>query len=67
MELHWIISGERHTQALVQELSKGVLGVLQEEAVVTEGGHGDGHLCQVVQVLQHRALWADTHPKWLSV
>lgn len=56
MELHGVVSGQRHHQALLLELQQGVLGVLQEQTVVAEGGHGDGDLGQEVQVLQHRAL-----------
>lgn len=56
MELHGVVSGQRHHQALLLELQQRVLGVLQEQTVVAEGGHGDGDLGQEVQVLQHRAL-----------
>lgn len=56
VELHGIICGQGHTQAFVQELFERIFGVFQEQAVVAEGGHCNGHLGQVVQVLQHRAL-----------
>ena len=56
MELHRVICGQGDAQALMQELSQGVFGVLQKQAVVAERRHGNGHLGQVVQVLQHRTL-----------
>ncbi|KAG7226860.1 hypothetical protein INR49_022155 [Caranx melampygus] len=58
VELHGVVSGQRHHQAFLVELEQGVLGVLQEQAVVAQRGHGDGDLGQEVQVLQHRALKA---------
>lgn len=36
VELHRVVGGERHTQALVQKLPQRILGVLQEQTVVTE-------------------------------
>lgn len=59
VELHGVVSGQRHTQAFVQEFSEGILGVFQEEAVVAERRHGNWHLGQVVEVLQNRALKKD--------
>ena len=59
VELHGVVSGQRHDQAFLVELQQGVLGVLQEQAVVAEWGHGDWDLCQDVQVLQDRALVVD--------
>lgn len=56
MELHGIICGQGHTQALVQELPQRIFGVFQEQAVVAEWRHCNWHLGQIVQVLQHRAL-----------
>lgn len=56
VELHGVVGGQRHHQAFLVELEQGVLGVLQEQAVVAQRGHGDGELGQEVQVLQHRAL-----------
>lgn len=56
VELHGVVRGQRHTQAFVEELSERVLVVLKEQAVVTERRHGDGHLAQVIQVLQHGTL-----------
>ena len=56
MELHGVICGQRHHQALLVVLKQRILGVLQEETVVTEWGHGNGNLGQEVQVLQHWAL-----------
>ena len=35
VELHGVVSGEGYTKALVQELSQWVLGVFQEQTVVT--------------------------------
>lgn len=56
MELHGVVGGQRNHQALLVELQQGVLGVLQEQAVVAQRGHGDGDLGQEIQILQHRAL-----------
>lgn len=56
VELHGVVGGQRHTQALLQELPERVLGVLQEQAVVAQGGHGDGNLRQVVEILQNWTL-----------
>lgn len=56
VELHGVVGGQRHNQAFLVELQQGVLGVLQEQAVVAERGHGDRDLGQEVEVLQHRAL-----------
>lgn len=57
VELHGVVGGEGHHQAFLVELQQRVLGVFQEQAVVAEGGHGDGDLGQEVEVLQHGALW----------
>lgn len=59
VELHGVVSGQRNHQAFLVELQQGVLGVLQEQAVVAQGGHGDGDLGQEVQVLQHGTLVVD--------
>lgn len=59
MELHGVVSGQRNDEAFLVELQQGILGVLQEQAVVAERGHGDGDLGQEVQILQHRTLQAD--------
>lgn len=59
VELHGVISWQRNHQAFLMELQQWVLGVLQEQAVVAERGHGDGDLGQEVQVLQHGALLAN--------
>lgn len=56
VELHGVVGRQRHTQALLQKLPQGVLGVLQEQAVVAQGGHGDRDLGQVVEVLQNWTL-----------
>lgn len=56
VELHGVVCGQGHTQAFVQELSERIFGVFQEQAVVAEWRHGNWHLGQVVQVLQHGAL-----------
>lgn len=56
MELHGIVCGQGHAQTFVQELSERIFGVFQEQTVVAEWRHGNRHLGQVVQVLQHRAL-----------
>lgn len=40
----------------MQELSQGVFRVFQEQAVVTQWRHRNGHLGQVVQILKHGAL-----------
>lgn len=48
VELHGVVGGQGHTQALVQKLSQGVLGVLQEQAVVAQWRHGNWDLGQVV-------------------
>ena len=56
VELHGVVGGQGDHQALLVELQQGVLGVLQEQAVVAEGGHGHGDLTQEVQVLQHGTL-----------
>lgn len=57
VELHWVISGERHYQALLMELQQWILVIFQEETVVAKRRHGDRDLGQVVQILQDRALW----------
>lgn len=59
MELHGVVSGQRNDKAFLVELQQGILGVLQEQAVVAERGHGDRDLGQEVQILQHRTLQAD--------
>ena len=59
VELHGVISGQGNHQAFLVELQQGVLGVLQEQAVVAQGRHGDGDLGQDVQVLQHRTPVVD--------
>lgn len=56
VELHGIIRGQGHTQTFVEELFEGIFRVLQEKAVVAQRRHGNWHLGQVVQVLQHRTL-----------
>lgn len=56
VELHGVVSGQRHHQAFLVELQQGVLGILQEQAVVAQGRHGNRDLGQEVQVLQHGAL-----------
>lgn len=67
MELHGVVSGQRHAQTLVKELSQRVLRVLQEQAVVAEGGHGDGDLGQVIQVLKDGALRTIKHTRTRSI
>ena len=64
VELHGVVGGQRHHQAFLVELQQGVLGVLQEQAVVAERGHGDGDLGQEVQVLQHRTLAVED--RWIK-
>ena len=64
VELHGVVGGQRHHQAFLVELQQGVLGVLQEQAVVAERGHGDGDLGQEVQVLQHRTLVVED--RWMK-
>lgn len=45
------------------EVKQRILCVLQEEAVVAEGGHSDGNLGKEVQILQHWALqWREELP-----
>ena len=56
VELHGVVGGQGDHQALLVELQQRVLGVLQEQAVVAERGHGDGDLGQEVQVLQDGTL-----------
>lgn len=56
VELHGVVGGQRHTQAFLQKLPERVLGVLQEQAVVAQRGHGDRDLRQVVEILQHWTL-----------
>lgn len=56
VELHGVVSGQRDHQAFLVKLQQGILGILQEQAVVAERGHSDGDLGQEVQVLQHRTL-----------
>lgn len=56
VELQGVVGGERHVEAPGQVLGQGVAMVVEEERVVAEGGHGDAHLRQVVQVLQYRHL-----------
>lgn len=60
VELHGVVGGQRHAQAFLQELPQGVLGVLQEQAVVAEWRHGDRDLRQVVEILQNWALGGGT-------
>lgn len=59
VELHGVVRGQGDHKAFLVELQQGVLGVLQEQAVVAERGHGDGDLGQEVQILQHRTLQVD--------
>lgn len=56
MELHGVVRGQRHHQALLVELQQRVLGIFKEQAVVAERRHGDWDLGQEVQVLKHRTL-----------
>lgn len=56
MELHGVISGQGNNQAFLMELQQRVLGIFQEQAVVTERWHGNGDLSQEVQILEHRTL-----------
>lgn len=56
VELHGVVSGQRDHEAFLVELQQGILGVLQEQAVVAERGHGDGDLGKEVQILQHGTL-----------
>lgn len=56
MELHGVISGQGNHQAFLLELQQRVFGIFQEQAVVTEGRHGNGDLSQEVQILEHRTL-----------
>lgn len=51
VELHGVIGGQGDHQTFLVELQQWILVVFQEEAVVTEWGHGDGNLGQKVQVL----------------
>lgn len=56
VELHRVISGQGNNQAFLMELQQRVLGIFQEQAVVTERWHGNGDLSQEVQILEHRTL-----------
>lgn len=56
VELHGVVCRKGHHEPLLVEVKQGVLGVLQEEAVVAEWGHGNGNSGKEVQVLQHWAL-----------
>lgn len=57
MELHGVIGGQRYHQAFLVELKQRVLGILKEQAIVAQWGHGDRDLGQDIQVLQHGALF----------
>lgn len=57
VELHGVIGGQRHHQAFLMELKQRVLGILKEQAIVAQWGHGDRDLGQDIQVLQHGALF----------
>lgn len=56
MKLHGVICRKGHHEALLVEVEQRILCILQEEAVVAEGGHSDGNLGKKVQILQHRTL-----------
>lgn len=58
VELEGIVSGQRHHEASGQVLWQWVAMVTEEQAVVTQRGHGDANLSQVVEILQHRGLRA---------
>lgn len=63
MKLHGVICRKGHHKALLVEVKQRILCVLQEEAVVAEGGHSDGNLGKEVQILQHWALeWREELP-----
>lgn len=57
MELHGVISGQRHDQALLLELQQWIFVIFQEETVVAKRRHGNRDLGQEVQILQDWALW----------
>jgi len=63
VELHGVVGRQGHTEAFVEEFTQRVLGVLQEQTVVAQRRHGDGHLGQVVQVLEHGALRRTKHQR----
>lgn len=56
VELHGVISGQRHHQALLLELQQWILVILQEKTVVAKRRHGNGELGQEVQILQNWTL-----------
>lgn len=56
VKLHGVICRKGHHEPFLVEIKQGILGVLQEEAVVAEWGHSNGNLGEEVQILQHRAL-----------
>lgn len=56
VELHGVVGGQRDHQALLMKLQQGILVVLQEQTVVAQRRHGNGHLSQVIQVLQDWTL-----------
>ena len=56
VELQGVVCGQGDREAPGQVLQEGVAVVAEEQAVVAERGHGDAHLGQVVQVLQHGSL-----------
>lgn len=63
VELHGVVGRQRHTEAFVEEFTQRVLGVLQEQTVVAQRRHGDGHLGEVVEVLEHGTLRRRKHER----
>eukprot|EP01137_Pigoraptor_chileana_P027974 Opistho-2@11329 len=51
-----IIRGERHVEAARKVFRHWIPLETEEERVVAEGAHGNAHLRQIVQILQHRHL-----------
>ena len=56
MELQRVIRAEGDEETALEVLGEGIAVVGEEEGIVGEGGHGDVHLGQVVEVLQDGCL-----------
>ena len=56
VELKRIVSGERHQKTFSEELSQGITMIVEKEGIVAERWHCNGHLCDVVEVLEDRTL-----------
>ena len=56
MELEGVVRGEGDEEATGEIFGEGVAVIVEEEGVVTEGGHRNPDLSEVVEVLQYWSL-----------